>query len=61
MTEVAERLAALGEATPYAAVAGLLDAYLRAESARTGVLITAHEAAEPVEGPEEIALCEEPT
>lgn len=61
MPDVAERLSALAEGTPYAAVAGLLGAYLRAESARTGVAIVAHEPGEPAPGPEEIALCEEPS
>ena len=61
MPDVAERLSALAEGTPYAAVALLLDAYLRAESGRTGVAIVARETEEPAPGPEEIALCEDPS
>ena len=59
--DVAERLSALGEGTPFAAVADLLGVLLRTESKRTGLPIVAREPVEPVEGPAEIALCEEPS
>jgi TorA maturation chaperone TorD len=59
--DVAERLRAIGEGSPYAAVGSLLGEVLRAESARTGVPVTSTEPEEPVEGPQEIALCEEPS
>ena len=60
--DVAERLSVLGEGTPYAAAAELLGVFLRAESERTGVpIIPVGEPVEPIQGPEEIALCEEPS
>lgn len=58
--DVAARLQAVGDGSPYAAVGVLMGEVLLAESARTGVPITAREPVEPVEGPQEIALCEEP-
>ncbi len=61
LPDVAERLRTVGAGSPYAEVGRLMGEVLRAESARTGVPITAREPVEAVEGPEEIALCEEPS
>lgn len=61
MPNVAERLCALGEGSAYAAIGALLAAFLRAESERTGLPIATPEPVEPVGGPQEIALCEEPS
>ncbi len=61
LPDVAERLQAIGAGTPYAALGALMDAVLRAESARTGVPIRVGTPVEPIEGPEEVALCEEPS
>ncbi|HET9724249.1 MAG TPA: molecular chaperone TorD family protein [Actinomycetota bacterium] len=61
LPDVAERLRAIGTGSPYAAVGALMGEVLRAESVRTGVPITAREPVEPVAGPEEVALCEEPS
>jgi TorA maturation chaperone TorD len=59
--DVAERLRAIGSGSPYAAIGTLMGVFLRAESARTGVPSSSWEPTEPVVGPEEIALCEEPS
>ncbi len=51
MPDVAERLAALGEGTPYEVVADLLGVFLRAESDRTGVPIALRELHRAGRGP----------